>query len=73
MGKALVRVYRDLEVYQTAFNSAMAIFEASKKFPVEATIFVDGSDATFFAVSVCKFGRGMAQTAVSGSIYRKIE
>ena len=35
MGKALVRVYRDLEVYQTAFNSAMAIFEASKKFPVE--------------------------------------
>ncbi|WP_204139305.1 four helix bundle protein [Halomicronema sp. CCY15110] len=35
MGKGIVRVYRDLEVYQTAFAAAMEIFEASKRFPVE--------------------------------------
>ncbi|MGD1860988.1 MAG: four helix bundle protein [Leptolyngbyaceae cyanobacterium] len=35
MSKGIVRVYRDLEVYQTAFASAMEIFEISKKFPVE--------------------------------------
>jgi len=35
MGRALVKIYRDLEVYQTAFSSAMEIFEVSKKFPVE--------------------------------------
>ncbi|NEQ44503.1 MAG: four helix bundle protein [Leptolyngbya sp. SIOISBB] len=35
MGKEMVRVYRDLEVYQTAFTSAMEIFEVSKRFPVE--------------------------------------
>lgn len=35
MGTGLVRVYRDLEVYQTAFNVAMEIFEVSKKFPIE--------------------------------------
>jgi len=34
MGKGMVRVYRDLEVYQTAFASAMEIFEVSKTFPV---------------------------------------
>ena len=35
MAKGMVRVYRDLEVYQTAFSSAMEIFEVSKSFPVE--------------------------------------
>jgi Zn finger protein HypA/HybF involved in hydrogenase expression len=35
MGKPLVKIYRDLEVYQTAFSSAMEIFEVSKTFPVE--------------------------------------
>ncbi|MEM9817076.1 MAG: four helix bundle protein [Cyanobacteria bacterium P01_D01_bin.6] len=35
MGKGMVRVYRDLEVYQTAFAAAMEIFEVSKRFPVE--------------------------------------
>jgi len=35
MGKTLVKVYRDLEVYQTAFAAAMEIFEVSKQFPVE--------------------------------------
>lgn len=35
MGRSLVKTYRELEVYQTAFASAMEIFEVSKRFPVE--------------------------------------
>lgn len=35
MAGELVKVYRDLEVYQCAFNAAMEIFEVSKKFPIE--------------------------------------
>ncbi|MDX2239436.1 MAG: four helix bundle protein [Leptolyngbyaceae cyanobacterium bins.302] len=35
MTKQLVKVYRELEVYQAAFNAAMEIFEVSKRFPVE--------------------------------------
>lgn len=35
MAKGLVRSYRDLEVYQVAFATAMEIFEVSKRFPVE--------------------------------------
>ncbi|MBW4652134.1 MAG: four helix bundle protein [Kaiparowitsia implicata GSE-PSE-MK54-09C] len=35
MVKSLVKGYRDLEVYQAAFEAAMEIFEVSKTFPVE--------------------------------------
>ncbi|MBD1918263.1 MULTISPECIES: four helix bundle protein [Cyanophyceae] len=35
MARGLVRSYRDLEVYQVAFATAMEIFEVSKRFPVE--------------------------------------
>lgn len=35
MARSLVKVYRDLEVYQRAFAAAMEIFEVSKSFPVE--------------------------------------
>lgn len=35
MGRGLVKVYRDLEVYQAAFSAAMEIFEVSKRFPIE--------------------------------------
>jgi hypothetical protein len=35
MTKGMVRVYRDLEMYQTAFAAAMEIFEVSKRFPLE--------------------------------------
>ncbi|MDJ0704889.1 MAG: four helix bundle protein [Leptolyngbyaceae cyanobacterium MO_188.B28] len=35
MGKKLVQTYRDLVVYQFAFNAAMEIFEVTKMFPVE--------------------------------------
>ena len=35
MAKGLVKVYRDLEVYQAAFAAAMEIFEISKAFPIE--------------------------------------
>lgn len=35
MAKGLVKVYRDLEVYQVAFSAAMEIFEVSKRFPIE--------------------------------------
>jgi four helix bundle protein len=35
MSRPLAKIYRDLEVYQTAFSSAMEIFELSKNFPVE--------------------------------------
>ncbi len=35
MVKGLVKGYRDLEVYQAAFEAAMEIFEVSKTFPVE--------------------------------------
>ena len=31
----LIRTHRDLDVYQLAFKSAMAIFEHSKRFPPE--------------------------------------
>ncbi|NET72938.1 MAG: four helix bundle protein [Sphaerospermopsis sp. SIO1G2] len=30
-----IKSHRDLDVYQMAFNTAMTIFEVSKKFPVE--------------------------------------
>jgi four helix bundle protein len=35
MAGGLVRSYRELEVYQVAFATAMEIFEVSKRFPVE--------------------------------------
>lgn len=35
MGKVIAEVHRDLEVYQIAFQTAMEIFEVSKKFPAE--------------------------------------
>ncbi len=35
MGIEKIKVHRDLEVYQIAFQSAMDIFEISRKFPVE--------------------------------------
>jgi hypothetical protein len=34
-GRGLVRGYRDLEVYQAAFEAVMEIFAISKRFPVE--------------------------------------
>ncbi|MHC5675304.1 four helix bundle protein [Nostoc sp.] len=33
--KKPIQSHRDLEVYQTAFDAAMEIFELSKKFPME--------------------------------------
>jgi four helix bundle protein len=36
MGKA-IRHHRELEVYANAFRAAMAVFEASKRFPKEET------------------------------------
>ncbi|MBT9314862.1 four helix bundle protein [Leptothoe spongobia TAU-MAC 1115] len=33
--RRLIKRYRDLEVYQTAFDAAMEIFELSKQFPKE--------------------------------------
>ncbi len=33
--KKPIQSHRDLEVYQTAFDAAMEIFELSKKFPIE--------------------------------------
>ena len=35
MEKKLIRTHHDLEVYQTAFNLAMEIFQKSKSFPKE--------------------------------------
>lgn len=35
MGEKLVRTHRDLEVYRLAFDSAMKVFEVSKRFPKE--------------------------------------
>ncbi|MDE3087884.1 MAG: four helix bundle protein [Chloroflexota bacterium] len=35
--KARIKTHRDLQVYQMAFDSAMKIFEASKRFPKEET------------------------------------
>lgn len=35
MARGLVREYRDLAVYQAAFEAAMEIFEVSKRFPIE--------------------------------------
>lgn len=35
MARQLVKVYRELEVYQAAFGAAMEIFEVSKRFPIE--------------------------------------
>ncbi len=34
MERKLIRTHRDLEVYQTAFELAMLIFEESKSFPI---------------------------------------
>ncbi len=35
--KARIKTHRDLQAYQMAFDSAMKIFEASKRFPKEET------------------------------------
>ncbi|MBD2731067.1 four helix bundle protein [Nostoc sp. FACHB-892] len=35
MNKDAIKDHKDLEVYKMAFDTAMKIFEASKKFPVE--------------------------------------
>jgi four helix bundle protein len=35
MVKELIRKHQDLEIYKMAFDTAMQIFELSKKFPVE--------------------------------------
>lgn len=35
MVKELVRKHQDLEIYKMAFDTAMQIYELSKKFPVE--------------------------------------
>lgn len=35
MGKKLVKTHFDLEIYQLSFDSAMEIFEFSKRFPAE--------------------------------------
>ncbi|MEQ9355266.1 MAG: four helix bundle protein [Coleofasciculus chthonoplastes F1-TOW-03] len=35
MSRNMLKSHRDLEVYKMAFDSAMIIFELSKKFPVE--------------------------------------
>jgi four helix bundle protein len=34
-GKKFIRCHRELEVYQLAFETAMAVFELSKRFPTE--------------------------------------
>ena len=35
MARELAKTYRDLEVYQAAFDVAMKLFEVSKRFPIE--------------------------------------
>ena len=35
MEKKLIRTHHDLEVYQTAFNLAMMVFQKTKSFPKE--------------------------------------
>jgi len=35
MGRKRIRVHRDLEVYQMAFEAAMRIFELTREFPKE--------------------------------------
>jgi len=35
MAQRLVKTYRELDVYQTAFGAAMEIFEVAKRFPIE--------------------------------------
>jgi|GEM_PF-1331110 len=60
MGKGMVRVYRDLEVYQTAFASAMEIFEVSKTFPVAERYSLADSDSAVFKIGVCQLGRNVA-------------
>jgi four helix bundle protein len=35
VARELIKTYRELEVYQVAFDAAMQIFEISKKFPIE--------------------------------------
>ena len=37
MERKLIKSHEELEVYQTAFDAAMKIFELSKKFPKEET------------------------------------
>ncbi len=35
MSREAIRDHKDLEIYKMAFDAAMKIFQASKKFPVE--------------------------------------
>jgi hypothetical protein len=54
MAGELIKVYRDLEVYQWAFNAAMEIFEMTKKFPIEERYSLTDLDSQILTFSLCK-------------------
>ncbi|HQU92039.1 MAG TPA: four helix bundle protein [Pyrinomonadaceae bacterium] len=63
---ANIRSFRELLVYQNAFEAAMEIFEITKTFPPEERYSLTDQIRRSFG-SVCSNRRGMEKTAISGS------
>jgi hypothetical protein len=55
MVKELIRKHQDLEIYKMAFDTAMQIFELSKKFPVEERYSLTDQIRRSRAFCVCEF------------------
>ena len=63
MERKPIKSHRELEVYQLAFETAMKIFELSKRFP-KGDVFAHGSDPPFVSVGVRQSDRSLAQAAL---------
>jgi len=57
---ANIRSYRELDVYKTAFDGAMRLFQLTKHFPVEERYSMVGPGASVRAVRLCEYRRSVA-------------
>ena len=57
--------FRDLEVYQLAFHSAMEIFEITKLFPIEERYSLTDQ---IIEIGMLKLGRSLAEKKIQGCI-----
>lgn len=63
MTKEVIKDHKDLGIYKIAFETAMKIFELSKKFPLEERYsLTDQINSPFFSLCMCERGRSLAET-----------
>lgn len=64
----MIRSFKELAVYQKAFEQAMRIFELTKRFPNEGgTALLDGSNPRFFKVRLYKHRGSLEEEALPRS------